>query len=195
MGIRSFGVTPRTAVGMYASAYTGSQQVYEHPLQMLTATMELVPMTRESGAGDWIGALWSLNGPAGTFYMGDTAYISPRGVGTGSPLVKGASQSGNTLLTDGWTNSQTGILKAGDWIQVGSGSTRQLCRIVADADSDGSGNATLEIWPRIRTAFADNTAITVTSPKGVWRLVEPVGHSWDVDKFSRGITINCMEAF
>ena len=196
-GIRKVSFRQRTAVAGYGSPYTGIQQVHAHPLQMWEATVELKPMQRSdtNGAGDWIGALLSLNGPYGSFYLGDPGHTTARGVATGTPLVKGASQTGNTLLTDGWTVSQTGILKAGDWVQVGSGSTRQLVNVVADTNSDVSGNATLEIWPRIRTAFADNTALTVSSPTGVWRLTEPLDFSWEQDLFTRGLTFTANEAF
>ncbi len=69
--------------------------------------------------------------------MGDPVNTSPRGAATGTPLVKGASQTGNTLTTDGWTTGVTGILKAGDWIQLGTGSTSTLHKLQQAADSDG----------------------------------------------------------
>ena len=120
------------------------------------------------------------------------------GVATGTPLVNGASQNvtyatatganTQTLVTDGWTNSTTGIVKAGDVITIagvyavnpvpGEGTTGkqvmpylQQFTVIADADSGAStGPATLTISPAIITsgpfqtvsaAPADNAAITV----------------------------------
>lgn len=109
----------------------------------------------------------------------------------GTPLVNGASQNvtyaaskdtdTQTLVTDGWTASKTGLLKAGDVITIaGVNSVNQRTRedtgtlatftVVSDANSDGSGNSTLTIAPAMITsgpyqtvtaAPADNAAITV----------------------------------
>jgi hypothetical protein len=127
--------------------------------------------------------------------MGDPVNIATRGIGTGTPLIKGASQTGNSVNTDGWTISQTGILKAGDWIQLGTASSSTLHKLRQDANSDGSGNATLEIWPGIRTAPADNAAITVASCKGLWRLADNT-QGYDLDLAAiYGLSFSCVEAF
>lgn len=111
----------------------------------------------------------------------------------GTPLVNGASQnttyaaSGGenqqTLVTDGWSNSITGVLKAGDVITlagvfavnpVGKQTLPYLQQFVvkADANSNGSGQATLTISPAIissgayqnvSAAPADNAAISVVT--------------------------------
>jgi hypothetical protein len=98
------------------------------------------------------------------------------------------------LVTDGWTVSTTGILKAGDWIQLGSASTTTLHKVLDDVNSDGSGNATLELFPRIRTSPSDDAAITVSSPKGIWRLASNQ-MEYSIDEASiYGITFACIEA-
>jgi hypothetical protein len=184
----------RSAVAMFASPFTGQQQIFQHPMQMLTVSIEMPPMKRDT-ASVFLGALLSLQGTRGTFLFGDPAYPTPRGIGTGTPLIAGGSQTGTTLLTDGWTAAQTGIMRAGDWVQIGSGSTRQLCMVLVDANSDGSGAATLELFPRVRTAFADNTALTVSSPLGVFRLAEDSSFVQDLGAITRGIVLNAMEAY
>jgi hypothetical protein len=126
-------------------------------------------MTRAS-AEEWISFMISLNGMQGTFLLGDPFGATARGVGTGTPLVKGASQTGNSLITDGWAVSQTGIMKAGDYFQLGSNSSSKLYKVLVDANSDGSGNATLDIFPSINTAVNDDSALTLASAKGVFRL-------------------------
>lgn len=82
------------------------------------------------------------------------------GAGGGTPLVNGASQTGSSLITDGWSNSITNVARAGDVIRVDGLSP--LLRITADANSDGSGNATLSISPPIPAGSspANNAAIT-----------------------------------
>ena len=119
------------------------------------------------------------------------------GVATGTPLVNGAAQVSTyatvkdtmtqTLNTDGWTNSTTGILKAGDVFTIANvyavnpvtKATLPFLKqftVTADADSGAStGPAALTIYPAIITsgayqnvsaAPADNAAITVVGAGG-----------------------------
>lgn len=97
-----------------------------------------------------------------------------------APLVNGADQTGATLAIDGVQASKTGVFLAGDWFQLGSGSSSRLHMVTADADSNGSGEATLDIWPPLRASPADNVALTITNPKGVFRLTGDA-NGWDAD--------------
>jgi len=86
----------------------------------------------------------------------------PQGVATGTPLVNGALAKGVTsIVTDGWTISQTGIMKAGDLLLF-SGHTH-VYTVVTDTNSDVSGNSTLSIQPPLKEAIADGESLTVTS--------------------------------
>lgn len=169
-----------SVVGQSVSPFSAESQVYAHQAEWWEVDVTLPPMKRID-AEPWVAFLLALNGKEGTFLLGDPVNTAPRGVGTGTPLVKGASQTGKTLLTDGWTAGQTGIMKAGDWFQFGSGSSSRLHKVVQDANSDGSGNATLEIWPRLRESPADNAPIVVSSPKGVFRLSSNV-REWALER-------------
>jgi hypothetical protein len=119
------------------------------------------------------------------------------GIATGTPLVNGADQNvtyatakdtdSQSLVTDGWTNDQTGILKAGDVITIaGVNSVNRRTRedtgdlqtftVLADANSGAStGPATLTIAPPIiisgpyqtvTAAPANDAAITVKTGTG-----------------------------
>lgn len=129
--------------------------------------------------------------------MDQNIYAHTKGTATGTPLVNGASQNvtyasltngssvwSQSLITDGWTNSVTGILKQGDVFTIAgvyavnpvsglsTGALRQFT-VLADANSGAStGPATLSIAPPIITsgayatcdsAPADNAAITVVA--------------------------------
>lgn len=107
----------------------------------------------------------ALRGEAGRFYLSPPGYVRA-GTGTGTPLVKGADQAGLTIITDGWTINQTGVVCAGDYIQIGT----ELKMVTADANSDGTGQATISFTPPIRTIPADNSAIVVDSPKAIMKL-------------------------
>jgi len=119
------------------------------------------------------------------------------GVATGTPLVNGAAQNvtydtakntfSQSLVTDGWTNSTTNILRAGDIINIAgvlavnpvskvSTGRLQDFTVLSNATSGAStGPATLTISPPIITsgayqtvtaAPADNAAITVRTGTG-----------------------------
>lgn len=166
-------------VGMASSPFTLQQQVQRHAGQSWSIDVSLPPIRDRDTVEQWAAFLLSLNGREGTFLMGDPTRRAPRGSGGGTPLVKGASQTGQTLAIDGCPLSTTDWLRAGDYIQLGSGSTSRMHRLLADADTNGSGEVTLDIWPRLRESPADNAPITITSPKGLWRLASNE-RSWDV---------------
>lgn len=119
------------------------------------------------------------------------------GVATGTPVVNGASQdttwaatkdtNTQSLVTDGWTNSTTGILKKGDVFTIAgvyavnpvTKATLTFLKqfvVTADANSGAStGPATLTISPpmiasgaqqTVSAAPADNAAITVLGASG-----------------------------
>jgi hypothetical protein len=98
------------------------------------------------------------------------------------------------LATDGWTPNITGILRAGDWVQLGTGATSRLYKVLDDVNSDSGGNATLTLFPNLRSSPADNATLTVNNPKGVWRLAaNDVGYDIQTGQFY-GITLACVEA-
>lgn len=130
-------------------------------------------------------------------YMSQNVPTHTVGVATGTPLIQGASQNvtylsvkdtyQQTLNTDGWTNSTTGILKQGDVFTVaGVYAVNPVTKaalpflrqfvVKADADSGAStGPAALTISPPIissgafqtvSAAPADNAAITVLGTGG-----------------------------
>lgn len=180
----------------HRSPLTASVQVLELPGTRWLASFGLPPMTRAT-AETWLAFLASLEGMKGRFYAGPPDATSPRGVGTGVPLVKGASQTGTSLDTDGWTAGQTGILKAGDYIAWNTpASWREMHIVCADADSDGSGNATFALAPPIRESPADDATIVVSSPTCVMRLATDDEASWDVNQaLHYGVRFNAEEAF
>jgi len=177
---RRFRLGPDSAVGIHQSPFTFAEQVQRHAGQRWALDIEL-PAMKRAAAEDYISFLVSLNGVEGTFLIGDPAGATPRGIATGTPLVDGAAQTGAILNSKGWTISQTGILKAGDWIQLGSGSGARLHKILVDADSDGAGLAALDIWPQLRASPADNDPITVSNCVGHFRLADN-RQRWDVDE-------------
>lgn len=156
-----------TSVALAVSPFTHQSQVTQFTGASWLVNCTLPIMAREN-AEQWIAFLLKLYGPAGTFLMGDPAGALPLGVATGTPLVNGSGQTGNQLMTKGWVGNVTDILKAGDYLQIGN----FLYKNLTDADSDGSGLATLDIFPQLKGAIANDTPVILNSTKGIWRLVE-----------------------
>ena len=110
------------------------------------------------------------------------------------PFVNGASQIGDTLVIDGCSPSVTGFLMPGDYIQLGAASSTTLHKVLTQVDTDSVGGATLDIWPNIRTAPADNAAVVVANTKGLFRLKDNITQ-WQINDISSyGITFDCVEA-
>lgn len=90
-------------------------------------------------------------------------------------LVNGASQTGAALNIDGLPVSTNALAKAGDWVEIGG----ELKRLVADLDSNSSGQGYLIFEPQLRTSPADNAPVIFRSPMGRFLLSDD-SVSWGV---------------
>lgn len=143
------------------------------------SSSEIERQYKEGKMGMAIGAKWSMD-----------PLVAARTVGTqgGTPLVDGATQTGATLVTKGWTNSVTNVLRAGDVFTIAGvyavnpitkDSTGRLQHFVVTANANSgasTGPATLSISPSIVTSGttqnvtaspADSAAITVLGATAV----------------------------
>jgi len=117
--------------------------------------------------------LVKLNGQQHRFTLQDHSHTL-RGAGGGNLVVNGASQSGTTLVCDGATANVNNYLREGDYVSFNN----ELHMVVADTNSDGSGNVSISIAPPIRKSPADDTIVDYTVPVlGVFMLAGPA--SWD----------------
>ena len=149
-------------------AHSLKRQVRTRGAQRWSAVLSYPTMKRVDFAPLWA-FLVSQKGQYEAFQGVMPGYDTPQGTATGTPLAFGAASAGATSIpTDGWTISITGILKAGDFIKF-SGHTK-VYMVVADANSNGSGQATLSIMPKLVAAVADNEALTVTAVPFTWQL-------------------------
>ena len=184
-GFRELTFRPVNITGMTRSEFTGQQQITQWQGEYWEADA-LVPQMVRASAEPWLAFLAALRGLTGTFLLGPetaarTAQGSPAGV-----TVNGAGQSGTTITLAG-----TGSFAAGDWIQVGTGSTSRLHKVLVAS----SVAATVEIFPRLRESPTNGSSVVVASPKGVFRLADNT-REWNIDVARHyGIRINAMEAF
>lgn len=165
--------------------------------RMWQGTLTIVPQKATQGRAlsAWLTALRRAGTNAGTFLLGDPSASQPLGSAKdtpGTPVVSGAGQTGEALNVSGLPLSATGYLLAGDYIQIGTGASSRLKKVLDQVDSDAGGLATINVWPPIRTAPADASAIVVSNPQGVF--VSPSGSSrWQVRNGIYGVTIDVAE--
>jgi len=81
-------------------------------------------------------------------------------------LVAGGSQTGSALLIDGLPVSSAGLLRAGDWMEVGG----ELKRLTADLNTDSTGTAYALFEPGLRNSPADNAPVIFRNPMGRFLL-------------------------
>ena len=180
IGIESVEIRAVNAVATSQSPFTYKQQVVAHPGQRSEASIN-IPSVRRDLAAEWKAFLTALKGKQGTFLLGDPDYATPRGNVSSATLSGSAGDETATVTI-------TGTLKAGDYIQLGSGSSAKLHQVLIDQTGDGS----LEIWPALRSDYTDET-IVYNSPKGVFRLATNVS-SWSINNASAyGISFEAVE--
>jgi hypothetical protein len=122
------------------------------------------------------------------------SYLTHNGSGTGTARVMGGSQTGSTLVTDGWTGPNP-VLKMGDIISIAG--LNQVFDLVADAPNLAAGVTTLNINPPIFAGGspADNAIITYTATRlNAHILTPPDIPNAGVDGYIAGLSITFREA-
>lgn len=189
-GIKSFRFRPVFNNTVFTSPVTKTRQVLRRPGNLWSGFYEFAPKkteeVREMKA--WIA---SMEGEFGTFLGFDPTGRLPSGianVGSDTPLVDGAGQTGSSLNTKGWRNNGTDLLLPGDYFQIGStGIAIQLKQAIESASSNGTGLATLNFKTPLHASPADNAPIIFDNPVGVFNLInaEDIGWEANVDEFHR----------
>lgn len=181
IGIANITLYANNAVAISQSPFTFQQQIIQHAGQRWTASVSIPPVRRDL-AEPWNAFLLALNGPVGTFLLGDPNAKTPRGTASTATLTGTAGSSSPTI-------TMTGTLLAGDYIQLGSNGTSTLHKVLVD--QSGSGN--LEIWPKLRSSVTGAT-VTLNNTVGRFRL-SSTQQSFSIDSASiYGISFDCVEA-
>ena len=169
------------AVASQISPFTGQEQVYRNQGEWWEGEINFRP-TRRVDARLIQAFLAEMRGKFGTFLYGDPDAIALGRMGVGGTVtVNGANQTGNSLIVDGMTTSTNNILMAGDYFQLGTGLSARLYMATQPLNSNGSGQGTITFEPALRASPADNAAVIVTAPRGLFRLSENAAQ-WDADQ-------------
>lgn len=180
IGISDIELMAYNAVAISQSPFTYKQQVISHAGERWEASISIPPVKRDL-AEPWTSFLLSLRGPTGTFLLGDPNASVPQGT------ISAGTLSGNVGNATA-TVTLTGSLKAGDYIQLGTGNSARLHKVLVDATESGN----LEIWPKLRLDYTDETII-FNSPKGLFRLKDTMS-SWSINNASvYGLSFSALE--
>jgi len=181
IGIESIELRAVNAVAVSQSPFTYKQQIVSHGGQKWEASVN-IPSVHRDKAAEWKAMLVGLKGQQGTFLLGDPDYATPQGTVSSCVLTGDAGDDNATVV-------MTGTLKAGDYIQLGTGSGAKLHQVLLDQDGDG----TIQIWPSLRSTYSSATVV-FNSPKGVFRLATNMT-SWSINNASiYGISFEAVEA-
>ena len=194
--IRGVKIIPRTIVSSTISAFTGAQQIQAQQGKWFEMEVELSPM-RRADAEEWNCFFLNLNGIEGSFLMGDPAAATPRGAAStnlGTPVLDGAhSIRASTINLKGAQINIANYVRKGDYLQLGTGINSRLHKILSDGSTNAAGKTSFDIFPPLRAAYADNSAIIFNNAKGLFRLASnDMSFSIDVAKiYSTGFA--CRE--
>lgn len=172
-GIRSVAWTFDNPAQVNRSGWTGRRKAaILIAAPMWRAQVALTTKQSDIDVFAWRAFLMKLRGVQNSFRLKAVEKSQIAGV---TVLVKGAGQTGFSLVTDGW--GAAGLkLKAGQMITVGD----QLIMLGADVIADGTGTATLTLESYMRASPADNAPVEVANPTAIMALGETV-QGWNVD--------------
>lgn len=160
-------------VGVSTAPFSLVSQTQEFQGERWEGEVSLTAMVR-ADAAPWIAWLRSLRGPVGSFLLGDPSCATSRGSAAatpGTPQVDGIHAiRSRTLAIKTVRGNVTGYLKAADHIALGTGSSRRMYEVLQDVDLT-SGDATIDIWPALRTSLADSATIYVAAATTLCMLV------------------------
>lgn len=105
-------------------------------------------------------------------------YFSLGGTTTLDAYVNGAGQTGRSLTTGGWPESDT-VLSAGEFVTIND----QLLQLTEDVVADGAGAATITFEPPIRVSPSNADAIEYRRPYALMYFTETPGWSYETGVF------------
>ena len=128
----------------------------------------------EADAAVWETMILSLRGGVNFLSAWDIVKNAPRGTCRGTMTLSGAHAQGATTVLIAVTGQSGLTLVPGDWLQIGSGTTGQLVKVMAGGTA-GAATISVVVEPPIRPAagYAGGTAVTWDKALGHYKLVSP----------------------
>lgn len=135
-----------------------------------TAGLVCTEALSQAEAALWRSLVLSLDGRVNQLALYDIGNPAPRGTMRGTlTLSADATQGATTLSITGGVGQASTTLLTGDWIGVGTGLTRQLFSVAADATANASGVISVSVKPAVRVLQTTGTAVAWDSPTALFR--------------------------
>lgn len=191
---QSFDIRLTRRIGTTVSPFTYQAQHHEHTGTRWEANVTLPPLT-ESEAVAWQIFFLSLKGTVGTFKMHPPLDASQNSV---EMQVFGSHSAGDTSVTFKKTNTGSGTVSAGTWVQInnsGVANKPHLYLTLSNLSFGGQFSTdTCDIEPPLKHDPLSANATPMNPPYGLWRLATPdVGFSIN-NASLHGFTFACVEA-
>ena len=151
---------------------------------------------RQADAVVWESLLLRLRGGINHLAIGDPVRKVPRGTMRGTLTLSGTHTAGLTTLTiTGGAGQANTTLLAGDWLQIGSGLTGQLVKVVTDATANGSGVISAVVEPPLRIQYATSTAVTWNTPIAHFRATSSPQWAYSPGLVAGGFALDLLESW
>ena len=201
-GLRQLQVDMNDTVAVTRSPFNGATQVQAWPGADFWTGEITLPQMPVGTAATWSAFFGQLRGMLNVFPLGHPLFRHPQGSALGVPVVSGVNVAMSTFLgTRGWKANQFRALVAGDRLQIGAtpanASLPGLCRYhvaLNDVNTDGNGNATIEVYPSLRETTIDGETLILNDPKGLFRLAENRRALLSTETRLTGMSFKIMEA-
>ncbi len=193
----AFAAPPKVPTGLISTGRTGVAQLRSEDRAGRRWTETWGAIKAGNAAVETLRAFIEYHYNTLTILSVDHPYLpgsggTPNGAGGGTPLVNGASQTGASLITDGWPNS-TLVVAAGDNLKVAG--LNAMYQAYVDGTSDGSGNLTLTLNPPIASGNspATNAALTLVSNRFRCYIASYEPGSANPGEYMVGMTVTFQE--
>lgn len=150
----------------YSSIF-GSQAVEISP-PLWAVSLEANAL-KEKNSGAWKALLIGLKGKTNNLALWDMARPAPIGTMRGTMTLNTSAAQGATTLSIIAASEAAKTLLQGDLLGIGSGTTRQVVMVTADATANGSGIISVTVEPPLRNAGTAGASIVWDKPVALFR--------------------------
>ncbi len=159
-GIKNFLFNPDTNNTEQTSPFTGNSQRGLLAYHLWEAAFTVPDIGNQVQAEEWVSFITKLYGIFGNYKMVLPGYTGPStGYAGPTPLVNGASQTGNSLILDGMSNT-TSIFAIGNRFTVND----EMLVVREPLTSDGGGAGTVVFDPPLKVSPANNDPLEINAP-------------------------------
>lgn len=130
------------------------------------------PVKSAADSGALLALLMQLRGKTNQLAVHNYGRPAPLGTMRGTMTLNSSAAQGATTLSIIAAGETSKTLLQGDLLGLGTGTTKQVVMVVADATSDGTGLISVTIEPALRNTHNSGAAVTWDKPTALFRCRE-----------------------